>query len=146
MQAAFQKGDAIYKPGEVAHALYFIVSGRVLIKPSRGFDLEQGRGRRISNQRGRTEDEDVMNEGESTLDDAGLLKNFGMWSASDGEIFGERSHEPPDWLFDSLYRATILSGPAMDSGEGALFPSLFNGGRRVETAIANSEVNRLSFD
>ena len=89
MQASYQKGDVVYKSGDVAHCMYFIVSGRVVIQPSSRPDLERVRGQRTSVLRS-TEDSDPYEDKETCIvEDIDIVENLGMWSAGDGEIFGQ---------------------------------------------------------
>lgn len=96
MQVAYDEGDVIYRPGDAARHMYFLVSGRVEIRPSRlsAKQLRKMAGLRLSDSDGESPDRvgaslgaDV--DGESLeIKEAKLAAEAGIWSAQDGQLFG----------------------------------------------------------
>ena len=103
-QVAYQEGDVVYKPGDTARYMYFVVSGRVTFRPTR---LATKQLRKIAGLRmadsdeaspttGRASTDSDYNGGAGKAGDPGrsdektkLLEDMGVWSVQDGEIFGE---------------------------------------------------------
>ena len=95
---AYQEGEAIYKAGDAAGHMYFLVAGKVVIRPTRLDDrrLQRLAGLRTARLAGmNTALERARNDAleeekrRNSSEDMNLVADLEMWTAEDGEIFGD---------------------------------------------------------